>query len=80
MIEADVVFEKLFKSGYVNRFQWKNINKDTVKYQVSFYCEKCDLNALHCFEIYVIDGKHYIRNTELRIFLSLHGIKINLKK
>ncbi len=77
MIEADIVFEKLFEKGYVSRFQWKNINKATSKYQVSFYCEKCDLTALHCFEIYVKDGVHYIRRTELQIFLALHGIKIN---
>ena len=78
MIEADIVFEKLFQRKYVSRFQWKNINKDTSKYQVAFYCEKCELTALHCFEIYVKDGKHYIRNTELQIFLALHGIKIDL--
>lgn len=74
MIKADEVFNALFKNGYVHPFQWKNINKDTVKYQVFFDCEKCKLNALHCFEIYVIDGIHYIRETELKIFLNLHGI------
>lgn len=79
MIEADLVFDRLFASGYVNRFQWKNINKDTSKYQVFFYCEKCRLNALHCFEIYVKDNKHYIRATELRIFLSLHGIEMTFE-
>ncbi|MBQ7538615.1 MAG: hypothetical protein IJJ71_12235 [Treponema sp.] len=78
MIEADIIFDRLFASGYVNRFQWKNINKDTTKYQVSFHCEKCRLNALHCFEIYVVDGKHYLRKTELKIFLALHGIEIDI--
>lgn len=77
MIEADKVFDKLFESGYSHRFQWKDLNKSTTKYQVPFFCEKCELTSLHSFEVYVIDGKHYIRENALKIFLSLHGIHVD---
>lgn len=78
MIDAETVFNALFEGGFVHRFQWRNLNQETTKYQVSFFCERCELNALHCFEIYVVNGQHYIRQTELNIFLELHGIHINL--
>ncbi|MBR1713503.1 MAG: hypothetical protein IJ717_00965 [Treponema sp.] len=77
MIDAEIVFNALFAGGFVHRFQWRNLNQETEKYQVSFFCEKCKLNALHCFEIYVVNGQHFIRRTELNIFLELHGIELN---
>lgn len=79
MVDAEKVFDALFDGKYVNRFSWRNLNQETTKYQVSFFCERCKLTALHCFEIYVINGRHFIRKTGLKIFLDLHGIKIDLE-
>ena len=79
MVDAERIFDALFNGKYVNRFSWRNLNQETTKYQVSFFCERCKLTALHSFEIYVINGRHFIRKTELKIFLDLHGIKIDLE-
>lgn len=74
MVNADDFMESLFNGGYVNRYVWKNINKQTTRYNISFICQKCKLNSYHSFKIIVINDKHYIDMSAIKYFCKIHGI------
>lgn len=76
-MKAEAVFDALFKGGYVAPFEWRNLNKQTSYYPVSFFCQKCKLNVLHTFQVTVKDGEHLINDNSVRLFAKLHGIEID---
>lgn len=75
LILADTVFSKLFESGYVDTFQWKDLHFQTSSYLVTFSCKKCVCESLHTFQILVIDGKHYIPKSSVELFIRIHKLK-----
>lgn len=76
LVSADKIFTAIFEGGYVKPFVWKDINKQTAKYTVSFICDKCKLNAFHIFEVVVREGEHYISAQAVAIFCKKHGVEI----
>lgn len=70
-MDAEAFFEYLFANGYVQRFAWKNINRQTTKYRVSFDCVIAPV-SYHTIEVNVIGGKHTIKNSAAARFFRMH--------
>lgn len=73
-MDAEIFFNFLFKNGYTRPFAWKNINKQTEYYEVSFCCEKCKTKAIHRISIEVFDAKHTIRKDAIYSFCEKHNL------
>lgn len=69
-MDEESFFEYLFANGYAARFAWKNINKQTSKYFVSFDCATPPKS--YCtVEVTVKDGRHTIKNSAAARFFRL---------
>lgn len=79
-MEADKFFEALFNGKHTARFEWKNLNKQTLYYNVPFSFEHDDTTSMFTIEVTVKDGVHYVRDNAVKLFALKSGIVIQNKE